>query len=105
MSSPIAEPRPCGSKNLNSHAREEPGRPRPANPSPSAVRMRRLRDRRARGVVHVAKIEIVESDVPLLIQAGYLAPDGTCVAAALSEALEAVVDAWIDQQTSERSDA
>lgn len=95
MSAPIAKAHPYGREDRNPHAREKPD-------SPSAVRMRRMRERQARGVVYVASLEILRSDIPMLIRAGHLRPDGTCLPEALNGAIKALIEAWIDERTTGR---
>ena len=73
-------------------------------PTPGAARTRRLRERRRRGVIAVVPVEIVETDVVLLVRAGYLpeARTGTVTREALVNAVERLLDDWVQEQHERR---
>jgi len=104
MTTPIAKTQASEKEKRKTHTRAEPGRARQASSCSAAARMRRMRQRRARGVVHMACVEVVESDVPLLVNAGYLQPELAQAPAALTEAIERLLENWVDQQLQQRSD-
>ncbi len=76
-----------------------------AEHSPAALRMRRLRERRNRGVALVARVEVSDAAVAALVESGRLVatpgPDGkiriprTGVEAALTE----LIEGWANDET------
>ncbi len=74
-------------------------------PNPTALRMRRLRERRNRGVALVARIEISKAAVAALLGSGRLVatpgPDGkTRIARAdVEAALTELIEDWANDET------
>ena len=65
-----------------------------ATEAPSTVRARRLRERRSRGVVMVAPVEIGEDGVELLVGNGLLKQHQTRDRKAVGEACLAALEQW-----------
>ena len=64
--------------------------------APSAVRARRLRERRSRGVVLVAPVEVGEGGIDLLVRNGLLKEHKTRDRKAVGEACLAALEQWSD---------
>ena len=64
--------------------------------APSTVRARRLRERRSRGVVLVAPVEVGEGGVGLLVSNGLLKQHQTRDRKAVGEACLAALEQWSD---------
>ena len=62
----------------------------------STVRARRLRERRARGVVMVAPVEVGEGGIDLLVANGLLKEHQTADRRAVGEACLAALELWSD---------
>ena len=62
--------------------------------APSTVRARRLRERRSRGVVLVAQVEVGEGGVALLVCNGLLKEHQTRDRKAIGEACLAALEQW-----------
>ena len=67
-----------------------------ATNAPSTVRARRLRERRARGVVMVAPVEIGRGGVELLVGNGLLKQDQAGDRKAVGAACLAALEQWSD---------
>ena len=67
-----------------------------ATNAPSTARARRLRERRSRGVVLVAPVEVGEGGVALLVSNGLLKEHQTCDRKAVGEACLAALEQWSD---------
>ena len=65
-----------------------------ATNAPSTVRVRRLRERRSRGVAMVAPVEVGEGGVDLLIRNGLLKEHETRDRKAVGEACLAALEQW-----------
>ena len=65
-----------------------------ATNAPSTVRARRLRERRSRGVVMVAPVEVGEGGVGLLVGSGLLKQHQTRDRNAVAAACLAVLEQW-----------
>jgi hypothetical protein len=68
----------------------------PCSKSPAAIRMRRMRDRRAAGMIVVPACEIPPGIVIGLCDLGWLAPKDQGCADAVSDALLDLTDAALD---------
>ena len=66
--------------------------------APSTARARRLRERRSRGVVMVAPVEIGEGGVGLLVGSGLLKQHQTRDRKAVGEGCLAALEQWSDGQ-------
>ena len=64
--------------------------------APSTVRARRLRERRSRGVVMVAPVEVGEGGVGLLVGSGLLKQHQTRDRKAVGEACLAALEQWAE---------
>ena len=64
--------------------------------APSAARARRLRERRSRGVVMVAPVEVGESGVGLLVGSGLLKQHQVGARKAVGEACLAALEQWAE---------
>ena len=62
--------------------------------APSTVRARRLRERRSRGVVLVAPVEVGEGGIALLVSSGLLKEHQTRDRKAVGEACLAALEQW-----------
>jgi hypothetical protein len=62
--------------------------------APSAVRARRLRERRSRGVAMVAPVEVGEGGAALLVRNGLLEEDQTRDRRAVGAACLAALEQW-----------
>jgi hypothetical protein len=62
--------------------------------APSTVRARRLRERRSRGIVMVAPVEVGEGGVGLLVSNGLLKEHQTRDRKAVGEACLAALEQW-----------
>ena len=62
----------------------------------STVRARRLRERRAKGVVMVAPVEVGEGGVALLVSNGLLKQDQTADRRAVGAACLAALEQWAE---------
>ena len=60
----------------------------------STVRARRLRERRSRGVVLIAPVEVGEGGIGLLVSSGLLKEHQTCDRKAVGEACLAALEQW-----------
>ena len=67
-----------------------------ATNAPSTVRARRLRERRARGVVMVAPVEVGEGGVELLVGSGLLKQHQTRDRNAVAAACLAALEQWAE---------
>ena len=67
-----------------------------ATNAPSTVRARRLRERRARGVVMVAPVEVGEGGVGLLVGSGLLKQHQAGDRHAVREACLAALEQWAE---------
>ena len=67
-----------------------------ATNSPSTVRARRLRERRSRGVVMVAPVEVGEGGVELLVGSGLLKQHQTRDRNAVAAACLAALEQWAE---------
>jgi hypothetical protein len=67
-----------------------------ATNAPSTVRVRRLRERRSRGVAMVAPVEIGEAGVALLVSNGLLKERETRDRKAVSAACLAALEQWAE---------
>ena len=65
-----------------------------ATNAPSTVRVKRLRERRSRGVAMVAPVEIGEGGVALLVRNGLLKEHETRDRKAVGEACLAALEQW-----------
>ena len=65
-----------------------------ATNAPSTVRVKRLRERRSRGVVMVAPVEVGEGGVGLLVSNGLLKEHETRDRKAVGEACLAALEQW-----------
>ena len=65
-----------------------------ATNAPSTVRVKRLRERRARGVVMVAPVEVGEGGIALLVGNGLLKEHETRDRKAVGEACLAALEQW-----------
>ena len=65
-----------------------------ATNAPSTVRARRLRERRSRGVVLVAPVEVGEGGIDLLVRNGLLKEHETRDRKAVGEACLAALEQW-----------
>jgi len=65
-----------------------------ATNAPSTVRARRLRERRSRGVVLVAPVEVGEGGIDLLVNSGLLKQHQTRDRKAVGEACLAALEQW-----------
>ena len=66
------------------------------NEAPSTVRARKLRERRSRGVVSIALVEVGEFGVALLVSNGLLKEHETRDRKAVGEACLAALEQWSD---------
>ena len=64
--------------------------------APSAVRVKRLRERRSRGVAMVAPVEVGEGGIDLLIRNELLKQHETCDRKAVGEACLAALEQWAE---------
>ena len=64
--------------------------------APSTVRVRRLRERRSRGVALIAPVEVGEGGVALLVGNGLLKEHETRDRKAVGEACLAALEQWSD---------
>ena len=64
--------------------------------APSTVRARRLRERRAKGIVMVAPVEVGEGGVALLVSDGLLKEHKTRDRKAVGEACLAALEEWAE---------
>ena len=64
------------------------------NEAPSTVRVKRLRERRSRGVAMVAPVEVGEGGVGLLVSNGLLKEHETRDRKAVGEACLAALEQW-----------
>ena len=69
-----------------------------ATNAPSTVRARRLRERRSRGVVMVAPVEVGEGGVGLLVGSGLLKQHQAGDRKAVGEACLAALEQWAEGQ-------
>lgn len=60
------------------------------------MRARVFRERRRRGVVTMAAIEILASDIPVLVRRGLLKPGCTTNKAALEDAVTSAFEQWLN---------
>ena len=67
-----------------------------ATNAPSTVRARRLRERRSRGVVLVAPVEVGEGGIGFLVSSGLLKEHQTRDRKAVGEACLAALEQWSD---------
>ena len=67
-----------------------------ATNAPSTVRARRLRERRSRGVVMVAPVEVGDGGVALLVSNGLLKEHETRDRKAVGEACLAALEQWAE---------
>ena len=65
-----------------------------ATNAPSAVRVKRLRERRSRGVAMVAPVEVGEGGVALLVSNGLLKENETRDRKTVGEACLAALEQW-----------
>ena len=67
-----------------------------ATNAPSTVRVKRLRERRSRGVILVAPVEVGEGGIDLLVRNGLLKEHETRDRKAVGKACLAALEQWSD---------